>query len=147
MLSTQRGSNNMTTILKLLCCRQHSSTMRFLERKYFVLISLKSFPYGYNWQKVSTGLDSGLAKHRLQAILLNSSSPGQNVRHFADDSFKLIFTNEKFCIVIWISPKFVPKGPLDNKSALILIVAWRQTCDKPLFEPMLTQFIDAYMRH
>ena len=26
-------------------------------------------------------------------------------------------------------------------------MAWRRICDKPLFEPMLTRFTDAYMRH
>ena len=35
---------------------------------------------------------------------INSSPPGQNVRRFADD----IFMNEKFCILIKISLKFVP---------------------------------------
>ena len=43
--------------------------------------------------------------------------------------------------------KFVPKGPIYNKSELVQVMAWRQTCDKPLPEPMLTQFTDAYMRH
>ena len=38
---------------------------------------------------------------------------------FADDIFKCIFLNEKFCISIWISLKFVPKGLIDNKSALV----------------------------
>ena len=27
--------------------------------------------------------------------------------------------NKKFCIFIQISQKFVPKGPIDNKSALV----------------------------
>ena len=26
-------------------------------------------------------------------------------------------------------------------------MAWRQIGDKPLYEPMLTQFTDAYMQH
>ena len=43
--------------------------------------------------------------------------------------------------------KFLPKGPVDNKSALVQAVACRQTGGKPLPEPMLTQFIDAYMQH
>ena len=34
--------------------------------------------------------------------------------------------NEKFCISIKISLKFVPKGPIDNNQALVQIVAWRQ---------------------
>ena len=40
-------------------------------------------------------------------------SPGQNGRDFADDIFKCIFVNEKFCISIRISLKFVPNGPVD----------------------------------
>ena len=80
-------------------------------------------------------------------MLLNSFPPGQNGRHFADDISKCIFMNEKFCILIQISLKFVPKGPIDNKSALIQVMAWRRTGDKPLPEPMLTQFTDVYMQH
>ena len=45
--------------------------------------------------------------------------PGQNGRHFPDDIFRRIFVNEKFCILIEISLKFVPKGPIDNKPALV----------------------------
>ena len=29
------------------------------------------------------------------------------------------FVNEKFCILITISQKFVPKGPIDNNQALV----------------------------
>ena len=55
--------------------------------------------------------------------------------------------NEKFCILIKISLKFVPKGPIDNDPALVKIMAWRRIGDKPLSEPMLALFTDAYMRH
>ena len=55
--------------------------------------------------------------------------------------------NENFFILIRISLKFVPKGPIDNKAALVQVMARRQTGDKPLPELMLTQFTDAYMRH
>ena len=34
-----------------------------------------------------------------------------------------------------------------SKTALICIMAWGQIGDKPLSEPMLTQFTDAYMQH
>ena len=54
--------------------------------------------------------------------------------------------NEMFCIQIRISMKFVPKGPIDNKSVLVQVIAWHRTGDKPLSEPMLTQFTDAYVR-
>ena len=50
---------------------------------------------------------------------LNSSPPGQNVRRFTDDIFRCIFVNENICILIKISLKFVPKGPIDNNPALV----------------------------
>ena len=79
--------------------------------------------------------------------IIHSSPPEQNGRHFADDIFRCIFMNEKFCIAIRISLKFVPKSPIDKKSALVQVMAWRRAGDKPLPEPMLTKFNDAYMRH
>ena len=54
--------------------------------------------------------------------------------------------NEKFCILIQVSPNFFSKGPIDNKAVLVQIMAWRRTGDKPLSEQALTQFTDAYMR-
>ena len=51
--------------------------------------------------------------------LINSSPPGQNGRHFADYIFGCIFINKKFYILIKISLKFVPKGPIDNNPALV----------------------------
>ena len=65
----------------------------------------------------------------------------------ADDMFKCIFLNENVRISIKISLKFFLKGPIGNKSELVQVMAWCQTGDKPLPEPMLTQFTDAYMRH
>ena len=46
-------------------------------------------------------------------------SPGQNGRHFADDIFRCIFVNEKFCILIKISLMFVPKSLIDKNPTLI----------------------------
>ena len=57
---------------------------------------------------------------------VNSSPPEQNDRHLADDILKCIFMNEKFCILIQISLMFVPKDPIDNKSALVQVMAWRR---------------------
>ena len=55
--------------------------------------------------------------------------------------------NEKFCILIKISLKFVLKGPIDNKPALVQIMAWHRIGIKPLFERMLNWFTNAYMQH
>ena len=66
-----------------------------------------------------------------------------------DDIFKSIF-NESVCISITtctISLKFIPKGPIDYKLALVQVVTWHRTGEKPLPESMLTQFTDAYIRH
>ena len=52
----------------------------------------------------------------------------QNGRHFAD-IFKCIFVNENVEILIKIPLKFVQKGPIDNISALVQIMAWRRTND------------------
>ena len=60
-----------------------------------------------------------------------------------DDIFKSIF-NESVWISITISLKFVPKGPIDYKSALVQVMAWHRTGEKPLPESMLTKFTDAY---
>ena len=38
-------------------------------------------------------------------------------------------------------------GLIDNDLALVEVMAWRQSGDKPLSELMLIQFAEAYMRH
>ena len=55
--------------------------------------------------------------------------------------------NEKFCILILIWLKFIPKGEIDNKAALVHVMAWHWTGNKPLPESMLIQFTDAYTWH
>ena len=65
----------------------------------------------------------------------------------AEDIFNCIFLNENDTILIQISLKYVPMSPIDNKSALVQVMAWRRTGDKPLPEPMMTQITDAYMWH
>ena len=65
----------------------------------------------------------------------------------ADDIYKYVFLNENDRIPVQISLKFVPRSPIDKKPALVQVMAWRRTGDKPLPEPMLAQIPDAYMRH
>ena len=52
--------------------------------------------------------------------------------HFTDDIFRCVFVNEKCCIMIKFSLKFVPKGSVDNNSALVWIMASRRIGDRPL---------------
>ena len=71
----------------------------------------------------------------------NTLRPRQNGRHFPDDIFKCIFLNENVWISIKISLKFVPKVPINNIPALVQIMAWRQSGDKPLYEPMMVSLL------
>ena len=77
--------------------------------------------------------------------MIDSSPPGQNGHHMADEIFKWIFLNENGWILIQNSLKFIPMSPIDNKPALVRVMAWRRTGAKPLPEPMMTQFTDAFM--
>ena len=69
---------------------------------------------------------------------INTSSWTQNGCHLADNIFKIIFLNEKktHCVLIEMSLKYVTKGAINNKPALVQMMAWHRTGDKPLSEPM-----------
>ena len=70
-------------------------------------------------------------------VCFNTLRPRRNEQHFADDILKRIFFNENVWISIKISLKFVPKGLINNIPALVQIMAWRRSGDKPLSEPMM----------
>ena len=76
----------------------------------------------------------------------NSSPIGKNGCLFANDIFRCILVNEKFCILIKISLKFVLEGLIDNNLALVQIMAWRPIGDKPSSEAMLAWFTDTRRR-
>ena len=60
-----------------------------------------------------------ISQHNNDKLELNILRPRQNGRHFPDDIFKCIFLNENAWIVIKISLKFVPKGPINDILALV----------------------------
>ena len=43
--------------------------------------------------------------------------------------------------------KCVPKGPVNNDQALVQMMAWRRSGDKPLSEPMIAYLTDVYKHH
>ena len=59
--------------------------------------------------------------------------------------FKNIFLNENAWALFDISLKFVRNVPIENKSELAEVLARCWTGDKPLTEPMMTQFDGAYI--
>ena len=59
----------------------------------------------------------------------------------------LTFLNEICCILIKIPLIFAPNGPIHSIAALLQTTAWRRSGDKPLSDPIMAKFTDAYMRH
>ena len=82
---------------------------------------------------------SGTSSQPVSSDCINSLRLRQNGRHFADDIFKCIFLNKNVWILIKISLKFVPLGPITNIPALVQIMAWCRPGDKPLFGPMMVR--------
>ena len=62
--------------------------------------------------------------------------PRTNWMPFHGRHFEMHFGEWKFMYydLIQIVPTFVPKGPFDNNSILVQVIAWRRTSDKPLSE-------------
>ena len=72
---------------------------------------------------------------------INTLRPRQDGLHFPDDIFKRIFLNENVWILLKISLKLVPKGPINNIPALVQIMAWRRPGNKPLSDAMLVSLL------
>ena len=94
--------------------------------------SLTRLRYAAHWKAARNE-----AMDYIALICFNTLRPRQNRRRFSDDSFKCIFLNENIRISIKISLKFLPKGPINNNPALVQIMAWHWSGDKPLSEPMM----------
>ena len=83
---------------------------------------------GHSWRQLET---------QQTGSNFNTLRQKQNGRHFPDDIFKRIFLNENCYILMKISLKFIPQGPINNIPELYQIMAWRWSGDKPLSEPMM----------
>ena len=100
---------------------------------------------GIDYQRVGNSTHITLLSTTLTVAPVNILRPRQNGHRFSDDIFKCIFASEHYCILIKISLKCLLKGAIDNISALVQIMAWHRTGDKPLSEPMVTEFGDTYV--
>ena len=94
-----------------------------------------SFGKYYSFVNKESAIFSGF--HIVTCQTFNTLRPRQNGRRFADDTFERIFLNENVWISIKISLNFVPRGPINNISALVQIMAWRRPGDMPLSEPTM----------
>ena len=76
--------------------------------------------------------------------LIDTLRPRQNGHYFAHDIFKNIKTFE---LHLKMTLKIVPKGAIWNRSALVGVMAWCRTGDRPLCGPVMAWFSDAYISH
>ena len=104
--------------------------LRFIQR-------ISTYPAKYLSFIVKFAHNNNLISEVLKMKCINTLGPWQNGRHFADDMLKCIFLNENVWIPIEISLKFYPKVPINNILALIQIMAWHRSGDKPLSQPMI----------
>ena len=67
----------------------------------------------------------------------NTLRPELNGRYFVDEIFKSILFNWNICIWIQTWLQFVPRGTVNNKSALGRVMAWCWPGDNSLLGPMM----------
>ena len=70
-------------------------------------------------------------------VILNTLRPKRNGYHNSDDSF----LNKNVWISIKIPLKFVLLCLINNIAALVQIMTWRRSGDKPLSEPMMVSLL------
>ena len=80
---------------------------------------------------------AGCKPYKRLVRCINMYRPEQTGRPFGNDIVKPIFMNPHHYVLIKISQKFVPGCPVENKPALVQVIAWRQPGDEPLPEPIL----------
>ena len=117
-------------------CSAIGKMEHFMEngRRYLMKLCSTLYPIPHLFQ--------GFCSINFQPLVgVNTLRPRQNGRHFPDDIFKCIFLNENVWISIKISLNFVPKGPINNISPLVQIIAWRRPGDKPWSEPMMVSLL------
>ena len=88
------------------------------------------------WAQVGMGLISTHLITACDSKHIKILRMRQNGHYFTDNTFKWIFLNENVCISIKISLKLDPRVLVNNNSALVQIMAWCWTGNKPLSEPM-----------
>ena len=122
----------------------HTQNDLCIVTNMFATIGRQSLKWGHRSMRML-----GKVSCRWTIYFFNSQliSPWTKWPPFADDIFKCIFMNKNSCILIQFSLNLVSMGPIDNKAALVQVMAWRRTSDKPLPETMMTHFAGAFMRH
>ena len=75
------------------------------------------------------------------SLIMNTLRLRQDGCIFPDAIFKWVVFNKKCYILIQISFKYIPKGPINNNPALVHKTAWRQPDDMPISEPAMVRLL------
>ena len=119
----------------------------FIEPLYIILgrfyfESFKWFAYLVNG--VSRPLHASLGSWTEQRSQRVANFPTRLITlmpKFSQTTFSNVFFNGNIWISIKISLKFVPKGPINNISALVQIMAWCRPGNKSLPKPMMASLL------
>ena len=153
MILTQRPLQFASMLLQV--WRQNFTSWKLLSIPFLVVCIDNCFQFWvHDAYLISAVTVSKSPWDWLQAIHLNYDPTRhvntlrrrQNGRHFPDDIFKWIFLNENVIILSKISLKFVPRAAINNVPALVQIMVWCRTGDKPLSEQMMVSLL-RYMCH
>ena len=137
------GILNRHIVIVILTLRRFP-TARWTKRQIIVEIRTVNLQFGATQQqKMYAGiivLSQCVRVSRRMWTLncrVNTLRPTQNGRYFPDDTFNCICFNENIWISIKIWLTFVPEAPINNIPALVQMMAWHSSGDKPLSESMM----------
>ena len=108
---------------------------------------VKSAAGDLNWNGLVSDLfseDNGTADERRHVIRYQNEAETK-WPPFCRRQFQSHFLEWKVSYFDWYFTDVIFQGPIDNKPALVQVMAWRRTGDKPLFEPMVASFTNTYM--
>ena len=128
-----RYAHDITTPFKTYIGNQiFKLTILFSYNIYYIITS-------YIW---SNGLETYTDSHDCKMRLETETK----VPHYAEKIFKLTSWYETCWIIT--SLKFIRKGPFNNTSTLVQIMAWRRVDTKPLTNLVyMSQLIDTFKSH
>ena len=124
----------MNQFSKRRICWYGSLQLHLFPKQFWSSCQIPSSPKGYFLKLLHVGwLATSIAVKTLRPI--------QNGRHFADDIFQCVSLNGNVYISIEISLKSVPKGPMNNITSLVHIMAWCRPVEKPLSEQKIISLL------
>ena len=112
-------------------------------------VELSWFPYSHLLKNQQIGSWPHILLPSSDAMLLLLIHWGKDkmATIFQMTLFKHNIFIKNYCILAQISLKYVPKAWIINMPALFQIMVQHPTGKKPLSEPKVAEFTDAYMRH